>query len=461
MLELNNFLINNFKIFEGEHWFSFHDLNVFTGPNNTGKSSFIKAMLLFTEGFNNYDFPLLDLIGGEENYGDFNQVVNNKSNEKKFGFGFSVFIRDIKNPFNVVYTFQDGNHENPGTATFLSFEVIDEQGNVFIGIYDHYRFWGNEDQSPLKSPFTGTDWTSMINGKLNLRLLRKYAKTISLHYDISDILNYLESTFNDNWWFEAFKEYDGYTNTIFNKRFNDLLQELAKDEYSNLADYNLKEDIHYTDSDNTDEISRYSKIIKRTNYREFLTAIISPIFNAIEDKLAIFRINKNIQIRSSDLLKGNLFPLNKETAFLREILKHRDDWLYKDFICDCNEIFGFDAFTGILFPESSYFIINLYKIIKPEKERKKPFSDFLAYNFEISDKISDLTDYGKGTINIITLILKTASIIFDEKKNDRVIENLKIKKSSDRKLYKKIILVEEPEAFLHPDWQSKLDDFFA
>jgi hypothetical protein len=462
MLELNNFLINNFKIFKGEHWFSFRDLNVFTGPNNTGKSSFIKAMQLFTEGYKNSDFPLLDLIGGVENLGEFNQVVNNKSNEKKFGFGFSVLIRNIKQPFNVVYTFQDGIHENPGTASFLSVEIIDAGGDVFFGLYDHYRYWGDEDLSPLKSPFTGSDWTSMINGKLNLMLLKKYAKSISPHYDISGILDYLEKTFGEIWWFEAFKEYDGYTNTIFYKRFNDLLQEMTDDVYTNLADYNLKEDIHFTDSDNTDEINRYYLILKRTNYRDFLTEIISPIFNAIENKLAIFRINKSNQIKSSDFLQGSLFPLNKETEFLYQVLKQQKENDYKDFVYKSNKIFGFDTFTLISFIENSGFIIKLHKIINPKpKKTESSIYDILGDNFKVGKPIVNLSNYGKGTINIITLILKTASIIFDEKKNNREIENFKIKKSSDRKLFKNIILVEEPEAFLHPDWQSKLADFFA
>lgn len=462
MLELNKFLINNFKIFKGEHWFSFKDLNVFTGPNNTGKSSFIKAMQLFTEGFKNSDFPLLDLIGGVENLGEFNQVVNNKSNEKKFGFGFSVLIRNIKQSFKVVYSFQDGNHENPGTASFLSVEIIDAGGDVFLGLYDHYRYWGDEDQSPLKSPFTGSDWTSMINGKLNLSLLRKYAEAISLNYDISGILDYLEKSFGVNWWFEAFKEYDGYTNTIYNKTFNDLLQELARDDYSNLADYDTKETIHFTDSDNTDEITKYNLNIQGINYRDFLNEFISPIFNAIEDKLAIFRINKNNQIKFSDFLQGRLFPLNAETEFLYQVFKQQEDIFYKKFVYNCNKIFGFDTFTQISFIENSGFIIKLHEIINQKTEKtESSIFDILGTNFKVGKPIANLSNFGKGTINIITLILKTAAIIFDKKKNDRDAENQKKKHPTTSKVFKKFILIEEPEAFLHPDWQSKLADFFA
>ncbi|MBM3436218.1 MAG: ATP-binding protein [Bacteroidetes bacterium] len=469
MIELKDFMINNFKIFEGEHWFSFKDINVFTGPNNAGKSSFIQALQLFSEGFEKSDFPMLDLVGGSENLGDFHEVVNNKSSQKRFGFGFNVHIRNIDHSFKVIYTFQQGEKLNEKyivTAPFLSMELIDTSGEVFLGIYDRYKYWGEEGNSPLKSPFTGTDHTSMLNGKLNLHLLKKYAKSISPKYDIEELWKHLKNTFIDYWWFEAFKEYDGYGNTIFNKRFNDLLHELTEDYYTNLADFSLKEDIHFTDADITDEVNKYTSILTKTNYRNFLSGLLFQIFDAIEEGLSVFWIYKENHIKSSDLLQGKLFPISKKTDFLYKLAEKQEDVKYKNFILDCIEIFRFNEFPMVKLIENSVFTIKLHAINETKKkEEKKEDTHFSLVDFDpLHKKIGklkyDLSNYGKGTINILTLILKVASLILHEKQSadaEKFIKKEQVRKED----IKKIVLVEEPEAFLHPNWQSKLADFFV
>lgn len=467
MLELNDFFIEDFKTFKGKHWFAFKDLNIFTGPNNSGKSSLIKALQLFSEGIINSDFPLLDLISGSENHGDFKQVVNNKSEGRKFGLGFKVSVPNLNQPFNILYHFQDGNTTsgNSGLASFLSLEMIDPSGVVFLGIYDHYKYWGDEDQSPLKSPFTGSDWTSMINGKINICLLKKYVNFISEDFDSSEIIEHLSMNFGEDWWFEVFREYDDFTNSIFTKRFNDLIKELAKDEYMNLASYDLKEDINFMVGDKTNEIRHYRSILTRTNYRDFLWDIVSPIFGVIEEKLTIFRINKANHIKSSDFLQGRLFNISKETDFLFQILKIQNDNRFKEFIHFSNVLFGINGFTKIEFIEQSGFTIKLHQISskKSEEDVEAGFiqTNYFDYKYEVGEPISSIAEYGKGTINIITLILKTASILFNDNENDRDVEEIKMKNKSDLKVFKQILLVEEPEAFLHPAWQSKLADFFA
>ena len=43
-MSVNKIIIEDFKIFEGQHIFDLKNLNVFTGANNSGKSTLFKAI---------------------------------------------------------------------------------------------------------------------------------------------------------------------------------------------------------------------------------------------------------------------------------------------------------------------------------------------------------------------------------------------------------------------------------
>jgi predicted ATP-dependent endonuclease of OLD family len=72
----------------------------------------------------------------------------------------------------------------------------------------------------------------------------------------------------------------------------------------------------------------------------------------------------------------------------------------------------------------------------------------------------NIADLGKGISGIVGLILKIHYVLEDLKKENN---RLKIDEGYDTKNnpQPKLILIEEPEAFLHPKFQSKLVDFFA
>lgn len=73
----------------------------------------------------------------------------------------------------------------------------------------------------------------------------------------------------------------------------------------------------------------------------------------------------------------------------------------------------------------------------------------------------NICDLGKGTSNVILLILKIASLVLKFEKDKSIKEKLPEQQGrTSEVIIKKTILIEEPEAFLHPDWQSKLADFF-
>jgi len=91
----------DFRCFEGLNHFNLAPLTILTGPNNSGKSSLIKAILFLKEIFKDQDFPNLDYQSGNHNLDSFENTLNwgkqpkNKdvdsetsSNEPFFGFLF-------------------------------------------------------------------------------------------------------------------------------------------------------------------------------------------------------------------------------------------------------------------------------------------------------------------------------------------------------------------------------------
>lgn len=221
---IRSFLVNNFKTFNGQHWFSFNDLNILTGPNNSGKSSFIQALKLFAEGLRSGDFPKLDLQQGKEYFGDYKNVINSEAKENRFGFGFILHHEELDKDFRVEYLFSDGKSEYSGSAIFYSLEIKDDD-DVFIGIYDHDKI----ENTPFKSPHDHYDNISMVIGKINYKLAKKYFEKFS-KINYNKLFEHFEHTFKEDefFWFEVFEEneHDIYgTNYLYDKRKNDLIND--------------------------------------------------------------------------------------------------------------------------------------------------------------------------------------------------------------------------------------------
>jgi len=82
MSHLTQISFNNFRIFETKTVFDLAPLTFLTGPNSSGKSSILKALLLLKSNYNS-DLQVLDFSGIKHNLGTFENTLNTDSNEKK------------------------------------------------------------------------------------------------------------------------------------------------------------------------------------------------------------------------------------------------------------------------------------------------------------------------------------------------------------------------------------------
>ncbi|HEX5155186.1 MAG TPA: AAA family ATPase [Parafilimonas sp.] len=89
-LILKAFSVDNFRIFKDDEFIDFAPLTILTGKNNSGKSSLIKALRLFSSSLKassgltlNFDDPDLKLRS-------FDEVKNNNSSDDLIRFGFQI-----------------------------------------------------------------------------------------------------------------------------------------------------------------------------------------------------------------------------------------------------------------------------------------------------------------------------------------------------------------------------------
>ena len=469
---LDQLTIENFRIFSGSNTFKFTDLNIYTGANNSGKSTIIKAIKLFSEGLKKSDFPALNLISEESNLGSFENIINNKSdNRKTFKIGFKTKIDSIPNDFDIVYTFMDGStldEQYRETALFCNLEIINSEGVVLGGIGFLRSF---DFPSGIKGDPGNIDFC------FNVELLENYITHIT-DEDFSNLFERLNLIKREDgfWWGESFSEthYFLIHNDISNFYLADFERELSSDDYYNLGDFKLKEALWFRDQDVSLEEEIYDDILKQTKYRDFIDNVIHPILDAIKSGLDLFR-NNNILHIVSDISHERLIKNNHHSEYLQKLYPIIDNDENIRFIKQSLAFFDIDGFIEIKSHLNAAFEVNLVtdlqRVLDENIKNRKPViwstgeETLIPYHGCVNDFKSNprinIADLGKGTSNIVNLILKTAEILFSYK--EEKLRKEELPESQGRKpgkVVKKTILFEEPEAFLHPKWQSRLVDFF-
>lgn len=406
----------------------------------------------------------MNLITEEYNLGTFQEVKNKDSDQQYFKIGFTVKISDIEDPFQVYYSFVNGTkidirfQEN---AIFESMEVLTNKGNVFFGIY-YMTDMGQRPYSDIKLPSDEGD-TSIIRFRLNNEILSQYISKITKS-DFSDLMAHLSKiSYNDGyWWGECFRENEycfiDYDVSPFN--FSDFEHEMEYDYFFNLAGYDLKDALYYgTCTDN--ERDMYSDILEQIHFLAFIREVIHPILEGVKVGCEIFYSNNILHIQP-DLSQDRLIIKDKNSDYLVVLLRLLPKYL--EFVRKSLEIFGIDGIIEILPHLNSAFEINLITGAKKvvEDQRSPIFTIEPSYEFYATNPRVNIADLGKGTSNLIKLILKTLSILINIEE-EKVIKE-RIPKDQGRKkemVIKKTILIEEPEVFLHPNWQSGLVNFFT
>jgi len=129
-MQLTRFKLQNFRVFKGEGTeFEFKPLNFITGPNNSGKSSLLKAIQLIEDNKKRpYGLIRLEFDGGNHRLGGFESVLNEPDKPLVFGWELPTSATTLSKPVFVELSYSKDNNslsggEYDGVLNTLSFEV--------------------------------------------------------------------------------------------------------------------------------------------------------------------------------------------------------------------------------------------------------------------------------------------------------------------------------------------------
>ncbi len=501
-MSIDKIIIEDFKIFEGQHIFDLKNLNIFTGANNSGKSTLFKAITLFAKGLERGDFPSIDLFGN--NAGEFKNLLNHNTTKTSFKIGFVIELGLQNEPFKILYEFGDGkgSYTSQGMAQFLNFEILDLSDNFYFGVYNVERFVvtkknieyvpeSNVFQEgatyPFKSPMDENNPAELFI-KFDLDNLNRFIKVFS-NTDFSELILHLNKLrgIHNNFWSEQFIEEDFDDIGIKEFYLENLLRDIYKDEFKNLGDYKTKEILLFGGQDEEKVWKEYLKLRDKLKYNKFIEEVIQPLFESIDKGLDFFR-QKNFNHIQYQSFSNRLINKDKTNEYLFSLFSVRNESNLNSFVREALKIFGIDGYIEIVSYKNT--VLELFLVTgldKTDKERhdeyqtkckneERPMDNYdkkfgyyigsptllgnYSQDYENNEKES-INDLGKGTANLIGIILKSFHIFYvlqKTKKNEKVMKSLGY---NTEKVKKKLVLIEEPEVFLHPNWQSKLADFLV
>lgn len=144
-MAIKNIDIKNFRAFNGECSFKLAPITILTGTNSSGKSSLMKAMLLFKNMLNEScnenalkKFSSLS-INDKLNLGNFNYWLNNK-NEKdgndEISFSFPFYFKNVLAQYNIEFTYKK-NHSSIPAGELTKIRIFNLKTNKDILFLDN------------------------------------------------------------------------------------------------------------------------------------------------------------------------------------------------------------------------------------------------------------------------------------------------------------------------------------
>ena len=418
----------NFKKFQDFPMIELAPITFLVGPNNSGKSSFIKA---FTFLFANLDSQKRSAEirpsfmthvsfyhNGVANFewGDFSTTLNRSQESHEISFSWE--LRDTLFSFSFGASKEDIS-DDPSLLTTLPIKTFVIKNNK-LGI-------------TIENSLNDEKWLTVT--KIDPKVLQEWLKNSTLWLKNSTLR--LKSIIQRKSFLSSLSAISGSwsmpRNVSFNNKIEDQLNEFEDqlNEYKQ-AEKSLKEkgNNDYIIFEENPKTTLFSPVIKEKvlrdycdyciNYiagKRFGKSLISPNFAYIETHNAPHSLTINREDKNSFLAQTiadfySKVPQVKDSSAHSFIVK----WMKED------EGFGF----GNDFEISTHF-----------------GGEIFAVNIVKKDEIIPLGTLGTGAIQVFVLLLKLATIL------KTIGEDTNI-----------VVLIEEPEQNLHPALQSKLAELF-
>ena len=130
---ITNFSINNFRIFKDKTDFEISPITILTGPNNSGKSTFIRALMLLIESAKSSSLLYLLKSSSDTNYLSYNDIFGKSESKDKVEFQFQLPLSISRN-----YDEYDGSEIDVYSNFKISLEYIkynqNESPNLILSL---------------------------------------------------------------------------------------------------------------------------------------------------------------------------------------------------------------------------------------------------------------------------------------------------------------------------------------
>lgn len=507
--------IKNFRIFKQRHEFEIKPITLLTGPNNSGKSAFTKLLELLKLGTENLRFS-----EGRHNLGTFENAVNWSSSKKFFKIDFPSEIDFLTKNLNteVTYVNEDATEINitDGEISIFNFSFLEK--NVTGSEHDNQNDKKNQSADTFSISFNykwvldhfynrsidlknGWDGKKYTYSKLSLfkniprdinfdsyknwSLLENARLPIvdeTIEDDKENGITYKKQIVPENYFAGAF---------LIN---NIIVQKEKENRYALYDIYingeNVTEDYLPLLIDSQDEVFElfsyyipYS--LNNRNFQEMIHVASSLMFKEIHENFLDNLIYKtsfndskdNLELVENDLFRllfkekfinFNWFDSNEGESFFNQFLtqtKKLENLLSKvDFISaqrgnidrvllnsgslEMNKVLlQFESLKRQNSDFYTQFIKDAFKIFGIEGDLEmRTFENTIMVPYIVKDgKEVSFADLGFGFAQIVPIIIKLAITKGTSQKFEHI---------------NNVFIIEEPEANLHPNLQSKLADLF-
>lgn len=463
---LKGFGLENFRVFKDYTWFDFAPITVLTGTNSSGKSSLIKALLLLE---NSASKPgQLKLEFSNDNVyqlGNFERIVNNKSSDNRVFFCFPYQLQHFptlgeSHECQVAVTFK--KEENSILATASDFSILIE--NEPILTYGNNKLWFDLDLF-LRKIFLNEKYGFKINERKKIKIAslddHEAIDAPNIYRDIyrGEVIKFVLVRKMEEFeikqrekLFEEELELLGYPNMKLlwkkdvGKGYSEIIVKSTKTELEDILNLYKKKIQLKNGSQDTKLVTEiYSTTYNPESEEEEVEFIdahkddypLRTILRAygLNDRLIEF-IDLEVLGFSNRFLEGEWLNDLQKIQY-QPTVRGKVNRIYRKEEKDVlNELIT--AFLEKKLPEKNIDFLQKWSARFNLLGEIKPFLDskYNVQSIEIGD--SPLVEQGLGISQLVALLL---TIITKEGN-------------------KKVFIFEEPEANLHPKFQSQLADMF-
>jgi predicted ATP-dependent endonuclease of OLD family len=428
----------NFRRFEDFPLLEFGNITYMVGRNNSGKSTMVKALLLIMDYLQNQlgdTFSFDNEVLEDANIVTFGRAKNNANNNpvisydfvlNQFSFHIEISGDDETTEANVlVFVIED-------ITSGISLEINYSKGEVIVSRNITDEIERIEESSIIKqlkkvidSLKEELEGVKDKKSKKTFKLQSDYAKAVAKLQDAKKISNQITRGTTNNY----------KVSYSLDAIFGD--QGFHKNEGNPLF-YIVFRIIHL----NEINAKKKAKEVKPNKLEDVVALNLDKktVFDSVNSIIASIGSEKYFYLGANPSKQSALFYLrDKQNALAQAIHKFyqlgittkKDNIEELRFVKKWMDEFEVGYDLDITFVAGEAYDVKIYE---SEDKKEKEISSYLA-------------DKGMGSLQVMTIILRIASLIREKKKIN-----------NKAKIF--TLLIEEPELNLHPSLQSKLTTFF-